>query len=356
MRVLVTGGAGFIGGEVVRALVARGHEVRVLDALLPAAHSGRAVPAGLDGAEVIVGDVRDPAVVDAALAGVDAISHQAAMVGLGVDLSDLPGYASCNDLGTAVLLAAMARRRVRRLVLAGSMVVYGEGGYSCDEHGRVAVAARPEADLRAGHFEPACPVCGRAVQPSLVGEDTPPDPRNGYAVTKLTQELLCRVWARETGGALTVLRYHNVYGPGMPRDTPYAGVAAIFRSALERGVPPRVFEDGGQRRDFVFVRDVAAANVAALEAGQVPSTPSVPAGPVRVYNVGSGRPRTVGDLARALSLAMAGPEPAVTGEYRLGDVRHITADTRRVRDELGWQPSVTFEEGLKEFALAPLRG
>ncbi len=358
MRVLVTGGAGFIGGGVVRALLARGHEVRVLDALLPVAHATREVPAGLDGAEVVLGDVRDPGVVDAALAGVDAVSHQAAMVGLGVDLADLPGYASCNDVGTAVLLAGMGRRRVRRLVLAGSMVVYGEGGYGCRGHGRVAVAARPEADLRAGRFEPRCPECAQELSPLLVGEDTPPDPRNGYAVTKLAQELLCRVWARETGGALTVLRYHNVYGPGMPRDTPYAGVAAIFRSALERGVPPRVFEDGGQRRDFVFVRDVAAANVAALEAGGSPagSTAVTAATPVRVYNVGSGRPRTVGELAGALSTAMAGPPPTVTGEYRLGDVRHITADTTRLRAELGWQPVVSFEDGVREFAVAPLRG
>lgn len=348
MRVLVTGGAGFIGVEVVRALLAAGHEVRVLDALLPAAHASGRVPAGLDGADVMVGDVRDPDTVARAVTGVDAVSHQAAMVGLGVDLGDLPAYASCNDLGTAVLLAAMARSGVDRLVLAGSMVVYGEGGYTCRTHGRLAAPPRPEAELRAGRFEPCCPVCQATLATVLVGEETSPDPRNGYAVTKLAQEQLGRVWARESGGALTVLRYHNVFGPGMPRDTPYAGVAAIFRSALERGEAPRVFEDGGQRRDFVFVRDVAAANVAALEATEGPRSV--------VYNVGSGRPRTVLDLACALAAAMGGPQPRVTGQYRLGDVRHITADTGRVRRELGWRPIADFGSAVREFATGPLRG
>lgn len=348
MRVLVTGGAGFIGGAVVRALLAAGHEVRVLDALLPAAHRSGTAPPGPDGVQLLVGDVRDPDTVARALAGVDAVSHQAAMVGLGVDLGDLPDYASCNDLGTAVLLAAMARAGVPRLVLAGSMVVYGEGGYTCPAHGPVPAPPRPEADLRAGRFEPCCPHCGAGLAPTSVGEGTPPDPRSGYAVTKLAQEQLCRVWSRETGGALTVLRYHNVFGPGMPRDTPYAGVAAIFRSSLERGQAPQVFEDGGQRRDFVSVRDIAAANVAALEAGSGPGT--------AVYNVGSGRPRTVLDLAGALATAMAGPRPQVTGRYRLGDVRHITADTTLVRTELGWHPAVDFADAVREFATAALRG
>jgi dTDP-L-rhamnose 4-epimerase len=347
MRVLVTGGAGFIGGEIARALLERGHDVRVLDALLPAAHAAPVVPPGLDGAEVVVGDVRDAGTVRRALAGVDAVSHQAAMVGLGVDLHDLPDYVSCNDLGTAVLVSELARAGVGRLVLAGSMVVYGEGRYVCAAHGDVAPPPRAAADLRAGRFEPVCPACGSPLVSVLVPESAAPDPRNGYAATKLAQEHLSRVWARETGGSLTVLRYHNVYGPGMPRDTPYAGVAAIFRSSLERGEPPLVFEDGGQRRDFVSVHDVAAANVAALER-------DLPAG-VRTYNVGSGTPRTVLELASGLAQAIGGPAPRVTGGYRLGDVRHITADSSRLRAELGWVPAVEFSAGLREFATAALR-
>ena len=335
MRVLVTGGSGFIGGAVVRALLARGHDARILD-LLP--------PEGSVAADVAIGDVRDAAAVDRALAGVDAVCHHAAMVGLGVDLDDLPRFASHNDVGTAVVLAAMARAGVGRLVLAGSMVVYGEGRYSCPAHGVVPAPPRAAADLRAGRFEPPCPRCGLPLAAELVAEDAPPDPRSGYAVSKLAQEHLAAVWARETGGAATVLRYHNVYGPGLPRDTPYAGVAAIFRSALARGEAPRVFEDGGQRRDFVSVRDVAAANVAVLDAAPVAG--------LRVYNVGSGRPRTVLDLAAALAAALGGPAPRVTGEFRLGDVRHVTADTARLRAELGWTPRVSFADGIRELATA----
>ncbi|MGW0766092.1 NAD-dependent epimerase/dehydratase family protein [Streptomyces sp. NPDC002676] len=326
MRVLVTGGAGFIGSHVVDALRARGHEAVVYDV--------RDDPAA---------DVRDPAAVARALPGVDAVCHQAAMVGLGNGVADAPEYVSRNDLGTAVLLAAMAEAGVRRLVLAGSMVVYGEGRYECPAHGAVRPGPRAEADLAAGRFDPHCPSCGAELAPGLVAEDAPADPRNVYATTKLAQEHLSAAWARCTNGTAISLRYHNVYGPRMPRDTPYAGVASFFRSALARGESPRVFEDGRQRRDFVHVRDVAAANVTALEAGPRPGT-------LTAYNTGSGTPHTVGDLAHALSAACGGPEPVVTGEYRLGDVRHITADSSRLRAELGWKPEVSFAEGMREFA------
>ncbi|MBJ6643131.1 NAD-dependent dehydratase [Streptomyces sp. BSE7F] len=326
MRVLVTGGAGFIGSHVVTALRTRGHEPVVLDV--------RTDPAA---------DVRAPDAVRAALRGVDAVCHQAAMVGLGTGFADAPEYVSRNDLGTAVLLTAMADAGVRRLVLAGSMVVYGEGRYECPRHGVVRPGPRAEEDLAAGRFEPPCPVCGAALAPGLVAEDAPADPRNVYATTKLAQEHLAAAWARATGGSAVSLRYHNVYGPGMPRDTPYAGVASFFRSALARGEAPRVFEDGGQRRDFVHVRDVASANVAALEADP-------PTGALTAYNTGSGTPHTVGEMAQALAEAHGGPSPVVTGDYRLGDVRHITADSTRLRTDLGWKPEITFEEGMREFA------
>ncbi|MFI0510057.1 NAD-dependent epimerase/dehydratase family protein [Streptomyces sp. WSLK1-5] len=332
MRVLVTGGAGFIGSQIVEALVAGGHEPLVYDV--------RTDPAS---------DVRDADAVRRALSGVDAVCHQAAMVGLGVDFADAPRYVSHNDLGTAVLLAAMADLGVQRLVLAGSMVVYGEGRYTCPRHGTVRPGPRAVADLDAGRFEPPCPSCGADLSPGLVGEDAPVDPRNVYATTKLAQEHLAVSWARATDGSAVALRYHNVYGPGMPRDTPYAGVASFFRSALARGQAPRVFEDGGQRRDFVHVRDVAAANVAALEAGSAD-------GALTSYNTGSGEPHTVGEMARALAAAYGGPEPVVTGEYRLGDVRHITADSARLRAELGWKAEVPFAEGMREFAGAGMRG
>ncbi|WP_055564806.1 NAD-dependent epimerase/dehydratase family protein [Streptomyces atriruber] len=349
MRVLVTGGAGFIGSHVVEALADRGHEAVVYDALLPSAHADRPRPPA--GQRWIDADVRDRDAVRDALREVDAVCHQAAMVGLGKDFADAPAYVGCNDLGTAVLLAAMAEAGVRELVLAGSMVVYGEGRYECARHGVVRPGPRAAADMDAGRFEPRCPDCGAELGPGLVGEDAPVDPRNVYASTKLAQEHLAAAWARACGGRAVSLRYHNVYGPGMPRDTPYAGVASFFRSSLERGEPPQVFEDGRQRRDFVHVRDVAAANVLALEALRERE-----AGAFTAYNTGSGEPHTVGEMAHRLAEAFGGPAPQVTGEYRLGDVRHVTADSGRLRAELGWRPEVGFAEGMTSFAEAPLRG
>jgi dTDP-L-rhamnose 4-epimerase len=334
MRVLVTGGAGFIGSHIIDALHAHGHDAVVYDT--------RAEPPA---------DVRDPYALHQALTGVDAVCHQAAMVGLGTGFADAAEYVSRNDLGTAVLLTAMADTGVRRLVLAGSMVVYGEGRYECPRHGVVRPGPRAVAALDAARFEPPCPLCGADLSPGLVAEDAPADPRNVYATTKLAQEHLASAWARATGGTAISLRYHNVYGPGMPRDTPYAGVASFFRSALARGEAPRVFEDGRQRRDFVHVRDVAAANVTALEA----TSADVPSGALTAYNTGSGDPHTVGEMAEALALAHGGPRPVVTGEYRLGDVRHITADSSRLRAELGWKPAVGFQEGMAEFARAGIR-
>ena len=330
MRVLLTGGVGFIGTYVRHHLHEGGHDVRVLD-----------LRAGSDPApDDLVGDVRDPAAVDTALAGVDAVIHLAAKVGLGVDVQDLPEYADHNVHGTAVLLAGMARADLRRLVFASSMVVYGEGLGHCPVHGDVTPAPRTEHALRSGDFESPCPMCQRPLEPVLVTESAPVDPRNAYAASKAGQEQFADAWVRATGSSAVALRYHNVYGPGMPRDTPYAGVAAIFASSLLRGEPPRVFEDGGQRRDFVHVDDVARATVAALELTD---------GGITALNVGSGHVRTVGDMAAALADARPdGPRPVVTGEYRLGDVRHITADSSKARDRLGWQARRDFAAGVAE--------
>jgi dTDP-L-rhamnose 4-epimerase len=319
MRVLLTGSAGFIGSHIAEAL---DHEVIAAD-----------VRTGVD--------VRDEAALDRLLPGVDAVIHQAAKVGLGVDVADLPAYASVNAYGTATLLAAMARHGVDRLVMASSMVVYGEGAYDCPRHARVRPGPRRPEDLAEGLFDPRCPLCESVLSPSVIEEDAPLDPRNAYATTKLTQEHLAANWARETGGTAVALRYHNVYGPRMPRDTPYAGVASIFLSALLAGRAPTVFEDGGQRRDFIHVRDVARANVLALGAGA--------AGALRAYNIASGTPHTVGDLAAALAAQTGGPEPVTTGDYRLGDVRHIVASPARAARELGFTAEISFEDGMKEF-------
>ena len=343
MRILVTGGAGFIGSHVADRLAAEGHEPVVLDALIPQAHGGEKPPWVGD---LLHADVRDPDALRAALRGVDAVCHQAAMVGHGVDARDTPAYAAHNDLGTAVLLAAMYEAGVFRLVLAGSMVVYGEGRYTCGEHAVVRPGPRAPEAIAAGRFEPPCPVCGRDLVPGVVPEDAPLDPRSTYAATKLAQEHLASAWARQTGGAVWSLRYHNVYGPRMPRDTPYSGVASVFRSALERGEPPRVMEDGRQRRDFVHVSDVAAANVLAL---------TTPRPGFTAVNVCSGEPHTVGDLATELARAMRGPDPVVVGGARAGDVRHVVADPARATALLGFTARVGFAEGVGAFATDPLR-
>jgi dTDP-L-rhamnose 4-epimerase len=349
MRVLVTGGAGFVGSHIVDLLVEARHEVVSLDRLHPRAHAGR--PAYLrDDVEHLDADLADPgavAVLDRALDGVDAVCHQAAMVGLGRELSDVVEFVRDNDLGTAALLVAVARhRRVGRLVLASSMVVYGEGAYRCGEHGPVRPGPRPASRLAAGRFEPPCPHCGADLVPVAVTEDAPPDPRSVYAATKLHQEHLTTTCALAGGPPVTALRYHNVYGPRMPRDTPYAGVAAIFRSALAAGQAPRVFEDGGQRRDFIHVTDVALANLAAL---------TVPEPVPGAFNVASGQPHTVGELAAALAAATSGPAPEIVGGWRAGDVRHVFASPALAAARLGFRARVGFAEGVAEFADAELR-
>ncbi len=346
--ILVTGGAGFIGSHVVEQAISLGHRVRVLDSLRADVHSRGAEPDLPGGVQVIRGDVRDAQTVGTAMQGVDLVFHQAAKVGLGVSLADAADYTDSNVTGTAVLLATMAEHGVQQLVLASSMVVYGEGGYEgCD--GYVRPPARREGDLRQGRFEPV-DAEGRALRPVLVGEDDLLDPRNVYAASKLGQEHLAAAWARATGGRAALLRYHNVLGARMPQGTPYAGVASLFRSNLERGRAPRVFEDGRQRRDFVDVRDVASANLAAGA-----WTESAPDGTVRASNIGSGTVHTIGDLAATLAVAFGGPDPIVTGEYRLGDVRHITADSSRARRELNWTPQHAFGTAVAEFTHAPLR-
>jgi dTDP-L-rhamnose 4-epimerase len=270
------------------------------------------------------------------------------MVGLGQDMLDVADYARHNDLGTAVLLRELAAGHFKgRLVLASSMVVYGEGSYRCPTHDTTRPGPRSSDDLARGRFEPRCPECGDGLEPVATDESAPLDPRSAYAATKVHQEHLCFAFARETGVPVTALRYHNVYGPRMPRETPYAGVAAIFASSLKAGHPPRVFEDGGQLRDFVHVRDVARANMIALTADQ-----PIP-GP---FNIASGEPRRVGQLAAALADAAGAdaPRPITTGEFRLGDVRHVFASPRRAARELAFVAREEFQRGMAEFANASL--
>jgi dTDP-L-rhamnose 4-epimerase len=264
-----------------------------------------------------------------------------------VDAADAPSYGSHNDYATTVLLAEMFAAGCQRLVLASSMVVYGQGRYSCAEHGPVDPLPRTREDMDAGIFEHRCPIGGEQLQWRLVDEDAPLRPRSLYAASKVAQENYALAWAEATGGSVVALRYHNVYGPLMPRDTPYSGVAAIFRSELEAGDAPRVFEDGGQMRDFVHVDDVAAANIAAVDASLAGFS---------AFNVCSGRPISILGVATELCEARGDVLPLVTGQYRSGDVRHIVADPARAAELLGFRAVVDPRDGLREFAYAPLRG
>lgn len=349
-HLLVTGGLGFIGSHIVEAALGRGWRVSVVDSLRTDVHASAEVPGwftALRGeVDLLVGDAG--AIPESLLRAADLVCHQAAKVGLGVDFGDAPDYVDSNAGVTARLLAAMAAAGTTRLVLASSMVVYGEGLYR-DGDAAVQPPARAVGDLRAGRYDPL-DSAGRPLEPVLIREDDPMEPRNVYAVSKLAQEQLARSWARVTGGRAVALRYHNVFGPRMPRGTPYAGVASLFRSRLHEGLPPLVFEDGRQRRDFVEVGDVAEANLYAADAvtdGRV--------GSFRAYNVGSGTVRTIGEFATDLAAALGGPAPIVTGDFRLGDVRHITASSERIAAELGWRAERPWSDAIRDFASAPMR-
>ncbi len=349
MRVLLTGSAGFIGGAIRARLETGGHEVVCVDLMLANAHGSSQPPAG-----TLLLDVRDAASDPAwaqTLAGVDVVCHQAAVVGAGVRVADLPDYAAHNDLGTAALLAAMHEAGVGRLVLASSMVVYGEGRYACPTHGTQQPPPRPVDVLEAGDFENHCPRCGDTLGWELVPEDARLDPRSSYAASKLAQEHYASAWVRQAGASAIALRYHNVYGPRMPRDTPYSGVAAMFRSSLEQGQAPQVYEDGAQMRDFVHVDDVARANLLALE-----SVASDGEGSFAAYNVCSGQPISILDVARRVAAGSAHEvEPEVTGRFRSGDVRHIVASPALAARDMGFRATVLPADGKREFATAPLR-
>jgi dTDP-L-rhamnose 4-epimerase len=337
VRVLVTGGVGFIGSHVVDRLVGDGYDVVVLDCSSPEDHS-YVNPR----ADYRILDCTDDAAVAEAVKDIDAVSHQAAMVGLETSPRDMVNYVRNNCLGTATLLQALYESDFRGpLVLASSMVVYGEGAFECSVDGPVRPEPRTRERLERSLFEPECPTCGSELAPVAVSEHDATDPRSVYAATKLHQEHLCFAFGRETGNPVTALRYHNVYGSRMARATPYAGVAALFVSRLDEGKAPLVFEDGRQLRDFIHVSDVANANTLALGARRHGA-----------FNIATGETHSVRDIADALcdSFGTESPTPELTGRFRLGDVRHIFASPNRALNELGFTADVTFGEGMAAFA------
>ncbi len=341
--VLVVGGAGFIGSHLVDALLARGERVRVLDDLLPQAHPSGVARWLSKEAELVVGDMRDRATVDRVLDGVEVVFHQGGMVGNGQSMYDVRRYTDVNAVGTATLLEAMLARRAqfRRLVLASSMVVYGDGAYRCEDHGLLDRALRPRARLDARKWEPICPECSREVVPAPTHEEHALRPTSTYGISKLAQEQLSLVLGRAHGLPTIALRYLNTYGSRQAMQNPYTGVAAIIATRLLNGRAPLIFEDGGQLRDFTHVSDVVRANLAAAQASD--------AALYLPYNIGTGASTRILDVERAIATGLGVDiAPQLTGEYREGDIRHCYANVSRARELLGWEARVPFREGVGE--------
>jgi dTDP-L-rhamnose 4-epimerase len=341
LKVLVTGGAGFIGSHLVAELTRRGHQVRVLDNLEPQVHGSGQDVSLPNGVELLKADVRDRPAVERALDGVDAVFHEAAMVGVGQSMYQVERYVSANTLGGAVLLdvIANARRRPRKLVVASSMSIYGEGAYRCPNCGPQSPELRGDAQLARRDWEPDCPSCGAKLAPALTTESKPIIPTSVYAISKRDHEELFLVVGHAYKIPTVALRYFNVYGRGQSLANPYTGVAAIFSSRLINGNRPVIFEDGQQSRDFVHVSDIVQANLLALEKEDADG----------VYNVGTGRATSVLRVAEVLiELLAPGIEPQVVGQFRAGDIRHCVADIGKIQRELGYQPRVVFENGMAD--------
>lgn len=344
MRILITGGAGFVGSHLADELLEHGHEVRVLDDLIAQVHEGRQRPAYLHkDVELIRGDVRDATIVRRALLGVDAVYHFAARVGVGQSMYQVAEYTSANAFGTAALLAEVIERPVERFVVASSMSLYGEGLYVDSRGAQVTDADRSPEQLREGVWDPLGPD-GDPLQPIPTPESKPPRLASVYALSKFDQERLALLVGNAYNIPTVALRFFNIYGTRQALSNPYTGVLAIFAARLLNGRAPLLFEDGQQRRDFVSVHDIVQACRLALE------RPAALVGG-KAFNVGSGDSRSVLDVAHLLARTLGvDVEPEVTGKYRIGDIRHCFADLSLSRSVLGYTPQVRLEDGLKELS------
>lgn len=340
-HVLVTGGCGFIGRYVTEELLSQGYKVRVLDSLVDQVH-GDTAPSVAEGVELIRADVRDKAVVSDALKDIDGVIHLAAEVGVGQSMYEIARYVGGNDLGTAVLLEAMIGLPIKRIVVASSMSVYGEGLYQGDNGERFSAVRRRQTNVKAGQWDPTGPN-EEQLSPIPTDEQKPVDLASIYALTKYAQEKSVLIYGEAYGVDAVALRLFNVFGPGQALSNPYTGVLANFASRLINGQPPMIFEDGQQRRDFVHVRDVARAFRLALEQKSAAG---------HVINVGSGNAYTITEVATMLAAAMGMPEvsPDIMNKARSGDIRNCYADISKARDLLGFEPKHRLEDSLGELA------
>jgi dTDP-L-rhamnose 4-epimerase len=341
MKILVTGGAGFIGSHITDELVKQGHDVRIMDNIEPQVHGSKAPTYLSKDAEFVHGNVTKIEDWMKALKGVDAIVHQAAMVGVGQSMYQPVRYHMVNTIGTALMYEAIMNGKfpIQKIIVASSKSTYGEGAYFCEEHGEVWPGLRSLKQLENKEWEVMCPKCGRHVKPIPTAEHKPPQNLSVYAISKYDQEKL----AIDFGHALKIptvaFRYFNVYGPRQSLNNPYTGLCAIFSSRIKNGNCPVIYEDGLQSRDFVYVSDIVQANVLALEKAEG----------VKVYNVGTGMPTTVLDVANTLiKLYGSDVKPEISQKFRVGDNRHDYADISLIQKELGFKPRVKFSEGMKQ--------
>lgn len=346
-KILVTGGAGFIGSHIVDLLIQRGYRVRILDNLDPQVHPSRKKPAYLNPkAEFIRGDVTRRSDLAKALSGVDAVFHEAAKVGVGQSMYEIERYTKNTVLGTALLLDLIVnkyRNKIKKIIVAASMSSYGEGKYQCKIHGEIRPELRSEREMQKGDFEVHCPKCNRYLKPTPTNEETRQICNSVYAVNKRDQEEMFLAVGRAYKIPAVALRYFNVYGPRQSLSNPYTGVAAIFMSRIKNGNPPVIYEDGLQTRDFVSVHDIAQANLAVLENNKAD---------YEVFNVGTGKPQTIKGIAEIIAkLYGTNIKPDIQNKFRVGDIRHCIADVQKIKKTIGWKPQVGFQKGIKELIL-----
>jgi len=342
MRILVTGGAGFIGSFLTEALIKDGHSIRILDNLEKQVHHGKKPDYLPKEAEFIEADIRDRSSWEKALNDIEVVMHCASAVGVGQSQYEIAKYTAVNALGTANMLDVLANEKnsVKHILVPTSMTAYGEGIYRCRQHGECRPRMRHEKHLMDLCFEPICPECPKTLEPFPTPEDELREPASVYAITKNIQEELILSFGHTYGVKTTVFRLFNVYGPRQSLSNPYTGVTAIFLSRLKNSEAPVIYEDGLQSRDFISVHDVVRAFQMALKSDQVDG---------EVFNIGSGKPVSILQIAKTLSdVTGINIEPEITGRSRKNDIRHCFADIAKAKEILGWEPTISFEQGIKE--------